>query len=243
MLKEEIVKNNGLNSLLFNNNKLLSEVREKLENISDNFIESLKENEIRVKLKDIVLVGSNASYNYSKDSDIDLHIIVDGSIYNDEEKKDLLNKIYNAYKTIWNSKYDININEIPVELYVELDSTNTKSNGVYSIKKDKWIKKPIQTDIPEIDYAKLNKEVKKWEDKYKKVLVVVDFFNNKKEYQKSIDKIDEYINDIYNLRQISIKSEGEYGLGNLIFKEIRNNNYLNILKKIKINTTNKKLSI
>jgi predicted nucleotidyltransferase len=243
MLKEEIVKNNELNSLLFNNDKLLPEVKEKLENITDNFIELLKENEIKVKLKDILVVGSNASYNYSKDSDIDLHIIVDGSMYEDKEKNELLDKIYNAYKTIWNSKYDVNINEIPVELYVELDNTGTKSNGIYSVKKDKWIKKPIQKDIPEIDYAKLNEEVKNWENKYKKVLVVIDFFNNKKEYQKSIDKIDEYINNIYDLRQLSMKTDGEYGLGNLIFKEIRNNNYLNILKKIKTNITNKKLSI
>ena len=100
MLKEEIVKNNELNSLLFNNDKLLPEVKEKLENITDNFIELLKENEIKVKLKDILVVGSNASYNYSKDSDIDLHIIVDGSIYEDKEKNELLDKIYNAYKTI-----------------------------------------------------------------------------------------------------------------------------------------------
>ena len=56
---------------------LLKEVKETIENIADLFIEELSEQDIKFKLKDIILLGSNVSYNYTKDSDLDVHLIAD----------------------------------------------------------------------------------------------------------------------------------------------------------------------
>jgi predicted nucleotidyltransferase len=111
--------NDTLNVKLFNDdNELKQEVKEKLLKIKDKFLETLSEEDIDLDVKDVVLVGSNVNYNYGPDSDIDLHIIADTSDYSND-MANLLDKTYNAYKTLFNQKYDLTIYEIPVEIYVE----------------------------------------------------------------------------------------------------------------------------
>lgn len=57
------------------------------------------------------------------------------------------------------------------------------------------------------------------------------------------DKISKFIDDLYLMRQKSIQKDGEYSLGNLIFKEFRNKGYLDNLKKLNIDLTSKELSL
>ena len=56
--------------------RLNSEVRERLIEIAANFLEGL---DIPVSMDDLRFTGSLANYNWSKYSDIDLHIVVDFS--------------------------------------------------------------------------------------------------------------------------------------------------------------------
>lgn len=44
--------------------------------------------------------------------------------------------------------------------------TAVKSNGVYSVLRDEWIKEPVAEDIPEINEEEFEKLFKEWEDKY-----------------------------------------------------------------------------
>jgi predicted nucleotidyltransferase len=62
------------------------------------FTDNLKEDEIELDVKDIVIIGSNANYNYTAQSDIDTHIIADMTPYKDVT--DLALKLYNAYRSI-----------------------------------------------------------------------------------------------------------------------------------------------
>lgn len=48
-----------------------------------------------------------------------------------------------------------------------------------------------------------------------------------------LNKIDEFLDNIYNLRNDSLAAEGEFGMGNLIFKELRNRGILDHLKELK----------
>ena len=57
------------------------------------------------------------------------------------------------------------------------------------------------------------------------------------------DDIEKFINDIYALRKDSIANEGEYGLGNLVFKEFRNLGYLDNLKELRKQEKGKELSL
>ena len=104
--------------LVFDDDELKPEVKKAIENIADRFIDDLLEDGIKFKLKDIVLVGSNVSYNYTKDSDLDIHLIADSSELNCPD--DLYPLLYSAYRSIFNKTYDITIKGIPVELYIEI---------------------------------------------------------------------------------------------------------------------------
>ena len=140
-LVEQFIINDTLNKKLFDsNNKLKEDVREALVHIAADFINTLEEKEIPLKVYDYWLVGSNASYNYSSTSDIDLHIIVDSQI--EDITPELLRILYDYAKSSYNDKYDIKIKGQYVEVYLEDINTNAITNGIYSLKKDEWIKFP-----------------------------------------------------------------------------------------------------
>lgn len=229
-LNEDIEKHDDLNPLLFENDELKPDVKDAIEKIAEQFINGLKEDKIKFYLEDIVLVGSNVSYNYTKDSDLDIHLIA-----NSDELKcpdDLYPLLYSAYRSIFNSNYDLTIKGIPAEIYVEMDKPTGKSNGIYSIYNG-WIKHPVQEDIPELDTKAFDKLFNKWESQYFDII----------ENVTNVDKIDDFIEDVYDLRKNSIAKDGEYGLGNLVFKEFRNLGYLDNLKELKRKEIEKDLSL
>lgn len=228
-ISESIEKHDTLNPKLWGDNEdLLPEVREGIEKIVYQFVTELKENDVELKVLDTVLVGSNASYNYTKDSDLDVHIIVDTSIIPCEYG--LLPIIYNMAKSQFNSKYDITLHDVPVELYVEDMNTSANSNGIYSLKNG-WVKKPVAMDIPEIDISDTYPE---WEDRAKDLL---------EKETTTIEDVNKFIDDVYLLRKSSIMADGEYGKGNLVFKELRNNGYLDQLKELKVKLTEKDMIV
>ena len=68
---------------MWENSKLKEEVREALLEIAEEFIEFLK---IYVKPVDIQLTGSLANFNYTRYSDVDLHILIDFSDVDENAK-------------------------------------------------------------------------------------------------------------------------------------------------------------
>ena len=366
-LHEDIEKHDTLNPKLWDldTNTLKSEVKDKIMQIVDDFLKGLKNDEIKFNLTDIKLVGSNCSYNYNKDSDLDVHLVMEtGSLHCPDNLYPLL---YSAYRSLYNGKLDIDFYGIPVEIFVETDDTEQlnepeepgaitearvqtalKSNGIYSVINDTWIKEPVAEDIPEIDKEAFNKEFKIWEDEYYKIIedskkllkesitetantdvikarsiiadqirgewdadkgytkavadlaeldcdtqkaqetmldiaseehthvgeleTVYDAFdphlfdeledghNEVEEEQANTDEltteslaesieadkiteIENFIEKLYDLRKISIATEGEFGIGNLVFKELRNKGYLDNLKDLKNQLKSKDLSL
>lgn len=217
-----------LNPLIWNNETLNKDVEIRLLNIKDKFINGLNENNIPLVIVDTRIVGSNASYNYTEFSDIDLHIVVDLSQYSNEDKR-LLQMIYNYYKSSFNDKYNITIRGISVELYIEDKDTPANSKGIYSLDKREWIKKPIKQDEIDVDISKsLNYMINEFEE--------VKLVNNSKSAQLLLDLL-------YANRIKSLAIEGEYGIDNLVFKEFRNRGYIQELKDIIVNGESKELSL
>ena len=102
--KEAIEKHNELNDDLFDGSgSMRPEVRDKIMQVVDVFMDKLKDDDIELEPLDVLVLGSNASYNYTEHSDIDVHIIADTSIYQD--KSALAIKLYNAYRQLFNNKY------------------------------------------------------------------------------------------------------------------------------------------
>lgn len=237
LLTEDIEKHDKLNAKLFTKNEVLKEnVRKKMLEIVNEFVSNLAEQNIEIKIDDVLFVGSNANYNYTKDSDIDLHIIA--ATKNSKYPTEIADSLYSAYRTLFNKNLDINIYDIPLELYVETEITPRNSNGVYSVKKDKWIKKPVHEEIPDYDKKALEKLVTKWEAKCVKLLDKVDADTLKDE--KQVVKL---IKELYEkLRKVGI-AKSEYALENLAFKELRNRGYLDKLKDSKHILISKRLSL
>ena len=117
-LEEDIEKHEELNPLLFEDDELKPEIKEAIEKIVNQFVEDLKTDGVKIDVKDVILVGSNVSYNYTKDSDLDIHIIVDKDKLDCDPE--LYTLLYGAYRSLFNKNYDITIKGIPVEIYVEL---------------------------------------------------------------------------------------------------------------------------
>ena len=236
-LVEAVEKHNTLNSKLFTKDEMLKDkVRDKMLEIVDEFLADLKEQDIKIKVDDILFIGSNASYNYTKDSDIDLHILANAKAANYD--KEIAAALYGAYRTIFNKQLDITLYDIPLEVFVETEDSARVSNGVYSVKKNKWIKKPVAEDIPEYDTKALDKLVDKWEADCKKL--IDDIKADKLDDEKKVVKM---LEDIYEkLRKKGI-SKGEYSVENLAFKELRNKGYLDQLKDYRNELVSKRLSL
>lgn len=236
-LIEAVEKQKNLNPKLFTKDESLKEnVRKKMLEIVEEFTNNLQEQNIEIKIDDILLVGSNANYNYTKDSDIDLHIVANTK--NMKYSTDIADALYSAYRTLFNKNLEINIYNIPLELYVETENTPRNSNGVYSVKKDKWEKKPVLEDIPEYDKDALEKLVTKWETKCKDLLAKVDA--DKLKDEKSVVKL---IEEIYEKLRKTGVAKSEYAIENLAFKELRNKGYLDKLKLSKHELISKRLSL
>ena len=189
-LNEDIEKHDTLNPKLFDSEELKPEVKETIEKIAKTFIDELANDDIKFDLKDIVLLGSNVSYNYTKDSDLDIHLIADSKdLHCPDELYPLL---YSAYRSMFNKNYDITIKGIPSEIYVEMDTPAAKSNGIYSLNTG-WIKKPVQTNIPDLDQEAFDKLFTEWEDKYFDLIKdepSIEITGNKEDVEKAKEILD-----------------------------------------------------
>lgn len=227
-----------LSNQIFDGDKMRDDVRKKLLEISDNFIESLG---IEFFIHDIVLTGSLANYNWSNFSDVDLHIIVDFEEISDGESnseslKTIFKEFFDAKERVFNEKYNLKIKGYDVEIYVQDISQEHVSSGVYSALHDEWVISPEKTN-PNIDDDKI---LQKGEEYAKKIDRLVSKF-------KSDEDVTNETNNLYKkiktFRQSGLESGGEYSYENLTFKLLRRNGYIGKILKLRTKLTDKKLSI
>lgn len=224
-LIEEFQVHNELNPKLFKDDKLIDEVRDKIIEIVLNFEKYIK---VPISIVDIQLVGSNASYNYTEKSDIDVHVIANYDTVSEDTA--LLQSLYDAKKSKFNDDFDIVVKGLEVELYIENIKSNVVSNGIYSVCDNDWVKKPIK--ITGIEIFDNSKDISKWSKKIEEVL-----------QSKDEEEIKNIINALYLMRKNSIAVEGEWGKGNQLFKDIRNLGLIKQLKDAYKDCISKKLSL
>ena len=228
ILDESIERHETLNSKLFDeNNRLKEDVREALLNVKDEFLKDLSENKIPLRVIDIWLVGSNASFNYTDKSDIDLHIIA--NLDDVCEDTCLLQILYNYVKASFNKRHDISIKGLPVEVYIQDVNSNSVSNGIYSLQEDEWIKFPEQLPEYETDTSKLVG--------LQDLLRIYNTLD-----RTNIEQVKSLIDYAYIIRQKGLV-EGEFSDGNLSFKEFRNLGYLDEVKDLVAELRSKELSL
>ena len=113
-------------------------VARKLMQIADDVIKSLK---IEAEIKDVIITGSIASFNWHDMSDIDLHILLDFKEV--DENYDLVKRMLDQPRINWNKKHNITIDGKEVELYFQQFDEPHEANGIWSLELEKWIKKPL----------------------------------------------------------------------------------------------------
>lgn len=204
--------------------QLNSQIRLKLLDIADDFIDSLK---IKwVKPSDIVLTGSIANYNWSKYSDVDIHIIYN---YSDVYKKtDFVKDYFNSKKELWNSTHtELTIKDFPVEISVENSSDPAKSTGVYSLEKNKWVKEPENMNDSKLNKEYIKKFCAKQMSKLDKLFDEMDNETDKVKIKKISDEIENLYTKLKDMRGEGLaSSEKEMSTGNIIWKVIKHMGYI-----------------
>lgn len=213
-----------LNQKLFNGEELKPEVKDKLKEIANAFIEFIEVPDEAIA--DIVLTGSMMSYNYTKFSDIDLHLIVDFEKVH--EDCPIVEGYLLSKKSEFNKNHDIFIYGIPVEVYAEDISNNNVHNGLYSLKQDKWLDYPHKIEPTDNDAAV--------EAKYNEFKDLAEIIDDSEEASALIKKIRE-------MRKSGLEEGGEFSTENLTFKKLRDNGIIGKLMEIKKKEIDKQLSL
>lgn len=214
--------------------RLDPKIREHLLEIAQDFIESSQA--AGAPLKDITFTGSLANYNYSKFSDVDLHVLFDFGDINEDE--DLVRDYFQAAKSVWNNAHDIEMLGYEVEIYGQDVKDPHTASGLYSILNDEWIVKPDRAD-PQIDYKDIQVKVKDLENQIDEV---ADLYDEGK-YEEAIKQADRLKAKIKRFRKAGLESVGEYSVENLAFKVLRRNGYLGILSNAKTDSYDKMMSV
>jgi hypothetical protein len=203
-MKDSFEIRDELNPALWDKNVLKKDVRLGLLRIANEFNKFCKVTNSPV---DIIFLGSSVNYNWSDYSDLDVHITYDYSAFDNDPK------VADAYlisrKNQWYLEHNIQGKGYDVELYAQDYKKKNVSNGIYSILKNKWIKKP----------EKITGTIK-WDA----VQQIVDTIDKKiTEAVKSQDpvKIKNLIEKIKKLRQESLTKYGEFGSVNVAYKILR----------------------
>tara|TARA_R110002126_G_scaffold3684_1_gene20984 strand:- start:845 stop:1552 length:708 start_codon:yes stop_codon:yes gene_type:complete len=204
---------NQLSKKIWIGEAMLPEFREALLKIANAFIDYLG---VSIDVADITMTGSYANYNYTVFSDIDLHILIDmGSL---DADLDLVKEFFNAKKSFWNDRHDIELKGIEVELYPQDTNEPHTSSGVYSVFDDEWLVKPKKFKSG-IDISNIEKGAKKVAKEINSILK--DSIKN-----ASTDDIVKMIKKLKKMRSSGLEKAGELADENIIYKVLRSQGLL-----------------
>ena len=218
-----------LNPVFWIGDSLKPEVNEKLMQFAEAFVAFVDMDERAIV--DVLLLGGNAGYNYTQYSDLDVHIVVDPKFIPDCNP-DLLDQYYMDKKTLWELTHNVTIYGVKAEPYIERPKvTRKKSQGVYSLMKKTWIQEPerVEGDVEE-------KEIEKKVNNFKTRIDALIKNEN-------VEGLRELVKKLRDSRSVSLQKYGEYGFENMVFKELRNQGYIDKVRTVVVNLKSKSLSL
>jgi len=194
---------------------------------------------LNAEIKDIILIGSIANYNWHEKSDLDVHIILNYEDISYDE--DLVSMYLDLVRKEWNAQHSIKIEGVPLELSFNDEEDHINSAGQYSLLNNKWNKIPVKPEkLPE---ETIDESIELYNIITNAIDDLLDNYKNKKfsefkiyERAKQIWKI------IKRLRKDFLEDEGEYGPKNITFKRLRQEGYLDKITKLKTKVQDKILS-
>lgn len=194
-------------------NLIIPIVREKLLTIAKKIADDIA---TLVRIKHIYFTGSLATYRWTPISDIDLHIIVEVL---EEHSNDTLDEYFDLMCKLFNNQHNIFIKGYKVEVNIKKEEVLFRDKSAYDLIENKWVKKPSK-NTRDLD----DPEVIKLATKYQRQI------DNLIGTNASVEEAKKLKAEIKDLRKSGLEEgEGEYSIGNLVFKKLRNTEYLSKL--------------
>lgn len=225
-LSDAVKFHDELNPAIFDGDHMKPDVRTQLLLIAEDFVDHLGIK--HVDISDITISGSSAAYSYTDHSDIDLHILVDMSRFNDN---DVYRELFDAKKNIYNDSHSITIGGFDVELYVQDTNQPVISLGEYSVTDDKWLRLPRKrrANFDQVASAL----------KFQKLYKLAEYAIK----SNSGSKIHNVLRTIKKYRQAGLDLNGEFGPENLAYKALRTKGVITALYKKLDELHSKELSL
>ena len=229
-LKITLEYHNELNPKLWEGEKLKPEVREKLLKFAYEWAKFAKiPKEI---IMDVIMTGGNANYNYTPQSDIDVHIVIDRNALG--PNREFVDEYLQDKKVLWTLTHKIKILGYSLEPYAQDNADRYPANqGVYSLKRQRWIQFP-------------NKGNYNWKDDpglKRKVLFYKKLIDQVIKDKMDLNTVKELKDKIRTMRGASIAAGGEFSFENLVFKELRNRGYLDKMSRYEQKLKDEALSL
>jgi len=210
------------------------EISSRLIQIALDFIDSLEI--AQEDIVDITFTGSMANFNWTEYSDIDLHITLDYRDIGDNDP--MVRDFFNAKKADWNKTHQIMIKGHEVEIYVQDIHEPHISTGIYSLLEDQWLVKPSR-ESPKIDHKNVEIKAKALMDQIDRVENLFEEDN----YEAAYNVAGLLRDKIKKLRRCGIMEKGIFSTENLVFKALRNNEYIKKLFDTRIKAYDKMMSL
>lgn len=219
--------NDSLNPLFWKDEEFDPAIREKLLQIAQDFYKDL---EVDIPIEDIQLTGSLSNYNWTKYSDLDVHVIMDLSKVNDDVE--LVKKAMDGLRFQWNQRHPVVIRGHDVELYAQDVNQVHLASGLYSLMNGEWIRKP-EFNPPIVDPKDVYRKVEAYGVQIEKLKE--DLESAKPDEAKQIlDMASALKKKISKARDEKLaRKGGEFSIENLVFKKMRNNGMFGDLIDIK----------
>lgn len=168
----------------------------------------------RAKIVDVFMTGGNANFNYTPQSDIDIHVIVDKKAVKSEE-------YYKERKRAFIKAHPIKVMGYSVEPFAQdLQDHYPLEQGIFSLKHDNWVEKPVWKHHDFKNDPQLKRKIEFF-------MHQIDQMTKEKASKAEWDRLKTKLG---NMRGAGLNRGGEFSIENLVFKDLRNRGYLDKFK-------------
>jgi hypothetical protein len=202
-------------------------IRKRLILIAHKFLDDI---EVPVEIDHIYLTGSLCSYEWSAESDWDLHIIVTPEAGYCGQLT--LQDYFDSKSKLFNKGHNIFIKGYPVEVNLKEKEVLLKDKAVYDLLDSEWVAEPVhpETTLNSPDVLRITKEIQ-------------EEINSAINHHASIKELKNLRDKIKDMRTSSLEEGGEFSVGNLVFKNLRHSGYIGKLYDYKAKIQDEALSL
>lgn len=179
---------------------------------------------------DVWLMGSIANYNWTPESDVDVHIIIDFSKL--QMPPETASKVAKAAGAEWNKEHEVTIKGHKVEINIQsVKAEKPYVMGIYSLAKDVWVREPQHLNV-KIDKALVQAKF----SGMKKYVESAISSGNRDEMKKAKDYVDAF-------RQYGLDTGGELSIENIVYKILRSKGLIKGLKEAIVSTYDQQMTV